>query len=465
MIRILFVFCLFVLSSPSYAKDTAYEKVFNAKPFMLDNGMQVVVVENDRVPVVTHMVWYKVGAADEKMGKSGIAHFLEHLLFKGSEGLEPGEFSRIVRNLGGNDNAFTSQDYTAYFQSIASEHLEKVMTMESGRMRGATLPKKEVLSERKVILEERSQRTDNNPQAQFAESLSAALYVNHPYGIPVIGWAHEMATLSQEDAKDFYDHWYGPNNAILVVSGDVKAEEVYDLAKKTYGKLEKADVPENRVRSTSPPLVGDKIVRFSYPSIRQPSFQRNYRAPSYNQNKEESLAMQVLEDIFGSGSTSRLYKSLVIDQKIATSAGLSYSSSAIDDANIYLYASPAEGVDLETVKDALDAEVLKLANEGVTEEELNDSLTRLQAEAIYARDSLTGPVMVIGYSLVTGSSLDDVEYWPQNISKVTAAQIQGVAKKYLLPTSESARYVNGYLTPLSPPANDNPEQVQTQESE
>lgn len=422
------------------------DKVFDAKSFMLENGMQVIVIENNRVPVVTQMVWYRTGAADEPRGKSGIAHFMEHLMFKGSEGLAPGEFSKIVRNLGGQDNAFTSQDYTAYFQTIASEHLEKIMTMEAGRMRSMNPPAKEVDSERQVILEERSQRTDNDPNAQFAESLNAALYTNHPYGIPVIGWAHEMEGLSWDDAKDFYDHWYAPNNAILVISGDVDPDKVHDLARTIYGKLEKVEIPE-RKRTTSPPLVGDKKLSYAHPTIRQPVYQRIYRAPSFRQNKSEALALQVLEDIVGSGPTSRLYKSLVIDQKLATGAGLSYNPTNWDDGSINLYAIPAPGVSMEQIEEALDAEIAKLVSGGITDQELSESITRMQAEAVYARDSLTGPAMTIGYALVTGSSLDDIEYWPRDIGKVKADAVKAVAAQYLDTRSQDARYVTGHLLP------------------
>lgn len=369
-------------------------------------------------------------------------------MFKGSEGLEPGEFSKIIRSLGGNDNAFTSQDYTAYFQSIAAEHLEKVMTMEAGRMRGMNPPKKEVLSERDVIIEERKQRTDNNPQAKFGEALSAALYVNHPYGTPIIGWAHEANALSWEDAKSFYDLWYAPNNAILVVSGAVEAEEVFAKAEEIYGKLEPADTPV-RNRTVSPPLPGKVTLTHYDEHVRQPVFQRSYRVPSSRQNKEEALALQVLEDIFGRGATSRLYTALVIEQKLAIQAGLSYRSDAYDDAGISVYATPVPGVEMDHLIAAIDAEIAKLAQNGVSDEELSDSLNRLQNEAIYARDSVSGPAMVIGYGLVTGSSLNDIENWPEDISKVTAAQIQNAAAKYLAPESEDSRYVNGILLPAS----------------
>ncbi|MBU0859845.1 MAG: insulinase family protein, partial [Alphaproteobacteria bacterium] len=229
------------------APDTR-TRVFNAESFTLANGMTVVVIPNHRVPVITHMVWYRVGAADEPVGKSGIAHFLEHLMFKGTDTMKPGEFSKVIRGLGGNDNAFTSQDYTAYFQSISVEHLEKVMTMEASRMRGLNPPLAEVDSERQVILEERRQRIENDPRAYMAEQMRYALFPNHPYGTPNIGWASEMAELSWDDAKAMYDTWYAPNNAILVVAGDVKMETFKPLAEKIYGGLVPEDVPERQWR-------------------------------------------------------------------------------------------------------------------------------------------------------------------------------------------------------------------------
>ncbi|MFN3700039.1 MAG: M16 family metallopeptidase [Alphaproteobacteria bacterium] len=434
------------------AESAEPDKVFDAKTITLDNGMTVVVVENHRAPVVTHMVWYRVGAADEPRGKSGIAHFMEHLMFKGSEGLEPGEFSRIVRNLGGNDNAFTSQDYTAYFQSIATEHLETVMRMEAGRMRGMNPPPEEVDSERKVILEERRQRTDNNPRAQFGETMNAAFFVNHPYGRPVIGWAHEMETLSRKDAMSFYDQWYAPNNAVLVVSGGVEAEKVFDLAEKIYGVIEKRDIATREYTKT-PPLLGRNIINFTHPNIHQPVYQRLFRAPSSRQNRADALALQVLEDIVGRGSTSRLYRSLVINQKLATSAGLNYSGTAWDDGTIAVFASPAEGVEMDALETALNEELRKLIDEGVSAEELSDSLKRLQAEAIFARDSLTGPAMIIGYALVTGSTLDEIENWPRDIAKVTAEDVQNAARRYLDITNPDVRFVTGHLLPEPRAAN------------
>jgi len=426
------------------------KKTFNAETFTLDNGLQIVVIPDHRAPVVTHMVWYKVGAAEETPGKSGVAHFLEHLMFKGSKGLLPGEFSRKIRAVGGDENAFTGHDYTAFYQSLSVNNLETAMTMEAGRMRGLNPPLEHVESERKVILEERRERTDNNPNARLAEQVNALLYVNHPYGKPVIGWAHEMAGLTWADEKAFYDRWYAPNNAILIVAGDVTGRQVYDLAKKIYGPIPKSNI-RPRVRTTSPPLHGAPEVTLKDATIREPLVEKIYRAPSAHENKKESLALEVLGDIMGEGSTSRMYKALVRDQKIATSAGLAYEAENWDDSDVWTYATPAPGVDLKKLRDAMDAQLRLLVDKGVTPEELNAAKTRMEAEAVYARDSLTEPAMIFGYALTTGESVDDVEYWPYNIAHVTAQDVQNAAKKYLNPDAVYDHApVTGYLEPETP---------------
>lgn len=431
-------------------KQAGKEKIFNAESFMLDNGMKVVVIPNHRAPVVTHMVWHKVGAADEATGKSGIAHFLEHLLFKGSENVPPGEFSRRVRALGGNDNAFTSQDYTAYYQSIATEHLETVMTMEADRMRGLAPPLEEVESERLVILEERRQRTENNPQNHFAEQMQYALFANHPYGTPVIGWLHEMETLDWNAAKTFYDRWYAPNNALLIVSGDITAKELRPLAEKIYGPVEKRDVPE-RQRTSVPPFPGKIRMVLNDPSIHQPSLNILFRVPSFNTDKETSLALQVLQEIMSGSATTRLYKSLVVDQKLATGASLSYRDTALNETQLWLSARPAENVSLETLEEAVLQELRALIRDGVTNDELAEAKTRMQDAAAFARDSLSGPAMIFGTNLITGATVEDIEYWPYQIEKVTAEQVQNAAARYINPDNMDKRpYVTGYLLPETP---------------
>jgi zinc protease len=432
-------------------------KTFNAETFTLDNGLEIVVIPNHRAPVITHMVWYKAGRADEKPGVSGIAHFLEHLMFKGSDGLAAGDFSEIVRSLGGNDNAFTSQDYTAYYQSIAVEHLETVMKMEAGRMRGLNPPLEEVESERLVIMEERRQRTDNNPRGRFAEQFNAARYVNHPYGVPVIGWMHEIEQLTWDDAKEFYDRHYGPNNAILIVSGDVTGEQVYTLAQEIYGGLERVDIPA-REWTQMPPFSGSIHLTMRDADIRQAVIQQSFRAPSYRENKQESLALNVLQEIMGGGPTSRLYNALVVEQKLASSAGMSYGGQSWSTSDVFVYAVPLPGISPDTVKRALEEQLRILIREGVSAQELNDAKTRMQNAAIYARDSLTGPAMAFGQALTSGASVDDVEYWPHYIGQVTAQQIQDAAKLYLDP-DRTFPYppVTGYMlppdvTPVAPTA-------------
>ena len=239
--------------------------------FDLDNGLKVVVIEDHRTPVVTHMVWYKVGAADEPPTKSGIAHFLEHLMFKGTESHPAGEFSGVVADIGGQENAFTSSDYTAYFQKIAKEHLGLMMEYEADRMTGLVLSPDDVASEKQVVLEERSSRTDNNPSAQLGEELDAALYLTHPYGRPVIGWKHEIEALTREDALAFYERYYTPNNAVLVVAGDVTPDEVRALAEETYGKVARRADPGERLRPREPEPRAERTVSMSSPRVQQES--------------------------------------------------------------------------------------------------------------------------------------------------------------------------------------------------
>ncbi len=423
----------------------AQNKVFNAQTFELDNGMQVVVIPNHRAPVVTHMVWFRAGAADEPQGYSGIAHFLEHLMFKGTEKLAPGEFSRIVKKLGGNDNAFTSQDYTAYYQSVSKQHLGKVMRMEADRILNLQPPAEEVSAEHKVILEERRQRTENDPQAMFAEQMRAVMFVNHPYGTPIIGWMHEMQRLNWPIASEYRKQWYSPSNAILIVSGDITAKELRPLAEKIYGPLPKVAVPE-RKRTQVPDLRGERRVIYRHKDIRQPYFERLILAPSYRQNAEEALALQVLEEAIAGGPTTRLYKTLAVEQKVASGAGMYYRAEAWDSGEIGLYATPVENVPLEQLEQAFEEELRLIAKNGITAEELRQAKKRLMAEAIYARDSLTGPALIVGRALTTGAVLDDVENWPKKIQSVTLQQVNAAAAKYLDPDNGQAS-VTGYLLP------------------
>jgi zinc protease len=434
---------ILALAVTAAGPQQAEAALFNPETFTLDNGMQVVVVTDRRAPVVSHHVWYKVGSADSPPGKSGLPHFLEHLMFKGTANFTPGEFSEIVARNGGNENAFTGSDYTGYYQTIARDRLELVMEMEADRMTNLVLDDPAVLPERDVVLEERSQRVDNDPGARLAEQLNAAQFLNHPYRLPVIGWRHEMASYTREDALDFYNTWYAPNNAVLIVAGDIDAEELRPLAERYYGAIPRRDVPQ-RVRVQEPPQQAAREVELIDPRVRQPSWSRSYLAPSYNAGAtEHAYPLQVLADVLGGTSTSRLYRSLVIDQKLAASAGAYYRGSALDDATFQVYASPRPGVSLDQIEAAVDAELARLAEQPITEEEVARSTRRLVGEAVYARDSLSSAVRSFGVALATGRTVDDVEAWPARIAAVTAEDVEAAAAHVFRPE----RSVTGRLSP------------------
>ncbi|MFI4995519.1 MAG: M16 family metallopeptidase [Hyphomicrobiales bacterium] len=410
--------------------------------FHLANGLDVVVIPDHRTPVVTHMIWYRIGSADEPRGRAGIAHFLEHLMFKGTEAHPAGEFSRVVAELGGEENAFTSNDFTAYFQRVAKEHLRTVMAFEADRMRGLVLTDAVVSSERDVVLEERRMRTDSVPASQLSEAMMAALFVNHPYGAPVIGWKPEIERLNREDALAFYRRFYAPNNAILVVAGDVTAQEVERLAEETYGKLQGEPGIPKRARPQEPVPVAARRVVLADERVRQPTLQRMYLAPSYTTAKPgEAEALDVLAQALGAQATGRLNKRLVLDRKLAVTASAWYSGTALDDHMFGVYAVPAEGVSLEELEKALDETLGELARDGFTAAEIARAKTRLVADAIYQRDSQSSLARHFGAGLTTGLSVPQIVGWPDVIERVSAEDIQGCLRWL-----DKKRSVTGYLT-------------------
>jgi zinc protease len=402
--------------------------VFNPATITLPNGLQVVVIENHRAPVVTHMIWYRVGAADETPGKTGIAHFLEHLMFKGTKTMPPGAFSAEIARRGGNENAFTTQDYTAYFQSVAVEHLEEMMRLEADRMANLQLTDAVVLPERDVILEERRQRIDNNPGAQLGEMLRASLFLNHPYRLPTIGWENEMEQLTTADAIAWHTRWYVPNNAIVIISGDVTMDQVRPLAEKYYGAIPAGTVSP-RLRPQEPAQFAPRRVTLESPRVQLSSWSRQYQAPSFHRGAtEHAYALQVLAELLGGGTSSRLYRQLVVGQKVASSVGASYSPEDVDLATFDLYATALPGGDAAGLEAPVEAEVARLLKDGVTEEEVARTKKMLQAEAVKARDSLGGPARILGRALATGSSIADVEAWPERIGAVTVADVNAAAQ-------------------------------------
>jgi len=409
----------------------AEARVFDPETFTLDNGLQVVVVTNRRAPIVTHMVWYKVGAADEASGESGNAHFLEHLMFKGTKTLGPGEFSRIIAQNGGRENAFTGQDYTAFYQTVARDRLDIVMKYEADRMANLVLSDDEVLTERDVVLEERRSRVDNSPGALLGEAINAALYLNHPYRLPVIGWAHEIRQLNTETATAFYRKWYAPNNAVVIIAGDISAAEVRPLAERYYGAVAAHPVPK-RARIAEPPQHAERRVTLKSARVRQPSLSIVYLAPGYNSpDGARAYALQVLDKIMGGGATSRLYRGLVVERSLAASAGSGYDATVVDGSEFSFHVSPRPGVEIDRVEAALRTEIADLLDGGVSAEEVAAAKRRLVAQAIYARDSLSTAPNVLGRALATGRTVADVEAWPERIAAVTVAEVNAAARAVL----------------------------------
>jgi zinc protease len=410
--------------------------------FTLANGLEVVVIPDHRTPVITHMLWYRVGAADETPGKTGLAHFLEHLMFKGTKKNPQGLFSQTVSNIGGNENAFTSSDYTGYFQRTAREHLKMLMEFESDRMTGLVLTDDVVKPELQVVLEEQNMRVANNPAARLAEQVDAALYLNHPYGRPIIGWRQEIEKLTREDALEFYKRFYTPNNAILIVAGDVTAEEVKKLAEETYGKVARVTEVAPRVRPQEPVQVAPRTVTLADPRVTQPSVQRYYLVPSYTTAKAgESEALEILAHILGRGSNSRLYQDLVVEKGIAVNASAGYSGSALDDTRIYVAGTPKTGTTLAQLEDAIDAVIAEVAKNGITADELERAKTRLIADAVYAQDNQGTLARWYGAALTTGGSVEQIKGWPDRLRATTAEQVRDAARKWF----DKRRSVTGYL--------------------
>jgi zinc protease len=411
--------------------------------FTLPNGMQVVVIPDHRTPVVTQMIWYKVGSADETPGKSGLAHFLEHLMFKGTATHPAGEFSQTVLRIGGNENAFTSTDYTGYFQRVPREQLPRMMEFEADRMTGLVLKDENVLPERDVVLEEYNMRVANNPDARLSEQIMAALYLNHPYGRPVIGWRQEIEKLSREDALAFYKRFYAPNNATLVIAGDVDVNEIRPLAERTYGQVApQPAIPARRMRPQEPLPAAPRTVTLSDPRVENPGVRRYYLVPSATTAASgESPALDVLAQLMGGGSNSYLYRALVIDRPLAVSANASYQGTALDDTQFTISASPKPGVEFAAVEQAIDAVIAEVAQNAVRAEDLERVKTQLIAEAIYAQDNQASLARWYGAALTTGLSVDDVRSWPDRIRAVTAEQVRAAAQKWL----DKNRSVTGYL--------------------
>jgi len=430
------ILALTLLTRPLMAQDISN--------YTLDNGLEVLVIEDHRAPVVVQMVWYRAGAADEDAGVSGVAHFLEHLLFKATDDLKAGELSNTVAANGGSDNAFTSKDYTGYYQRIAADRLELVMTMEADRMRDLRLTVDDIATERDVILEERNMRTENNPDALFSEQRNAAQYMNHPYGIPIIGWKHEMAKLSLEDALAFYRRYYAPNNAILVVAGDVQPAEVLALAEKHYGPLAPTANLPKRSRPVEPPQLSERRMTYEDARVSQPYVIRTYLAPERNSGaqKQAAILTMLAELLGGNGQTSVLGRKLQFEQQKAIYTSAFYSGMSLDQTTFGLVIVPSQGVGLAEGEDLLDTAVAEFIDEGVDAEQFERIKMQLRANLIYERDDVQALANLYGAALTSGLTIKDVKDWPQVLQNVTAEEVIAAAAMLL----DKKQAVTGWLT-------------------
>jgi zinc protease len=396
----------------------------------LANGLRVIVKEDRRAPTAVQMVWYRIGSMDEVDGASGVAHVLEHMMFKGTPSVGPGEFNRLVAAAGGRDNAFTSRDYTAYFQQVPKEKLGEMMQLEADRMRHLNVDPKEFEQEIKVVMEERRMRTDDNPQSRLFEQMNAVAFQAHPYRRPIIGWMNDLENMSAADAKAWYDTWYVPNNAYVVITGDVDHKEVFALAEKYYGPLEGRALPSRKPQA-EPAQDGRRSAMVKAPA-ELPVLIMGYKAPILRDadSDSEPYALEMLAAILDGHSAARFSRKLVREDKVAQSVGIDYDATARGPGMIYLHGSPAEGKTVAELETALRAEIARVQKDGVSEQELKRAKAQLVAAQVYKLDSMFGQAMEIGQTESAGISYRKIDRMLEKLQGVSAAEVQAVAKKY-----------------------------------
>ena len=430
----LFVCFLFIPLSEAGLKEQVFETV-------LPNGLKVLLLENHKAPLVTFQVWYRVGSRNEEWGKTGLSHILEHMMFKGTEKVGPEDFSRIIQENGGNDNAFTSRDYTAYFENLSADRIQIALNLESDRMQNLMLREEDFHTERMVVMEERRLRTEDNPQAYLQEQLEATAFQIHPYHWPIVGWMEDLARLILEDLKSYYRTYYNPVNAFLVVVGDFKKEEILPRIEKAFGPYHKGAMP-NQEKEKDPAQAGERRI-FLKKEAQLPYIVMGYHVP--NLREPDSYVLEVIATILSGGKSSRLYQSLVREKRLVISADADHSFLSRDPSLFYLSADLLPGKEVAEVEKALDQEVERLQRERVGEQELEKAKNQLEAAFVYGQDSLFNQAMLLAQHEITfnWSAIDD--YIP-SIRKVSAEDIQRVAKRYLIPDNRTV----GILIPLPP---------------
>lgn len=420
--------------------------LFDAKTFTLKNGLKVYVIENHRSPLVTQVVAYKIGGADDPLGKSGLAHYLEHMMFKGPEGSSSYTMMPFVSNVGGTSNAQTGSDTTMYMETVGKKHLEEIMKKEADRMKNLDVLPDQAIPELKVITEERKMRIDNDPMGQFYVDLAAAFYRHHPYKNPVIGWEQEILGYTPEDVKGEHMKWYAPNNALLVLSGDITLDEAQKLAEKYYGPIPAKNFPE-RKRVVEPPLTAQIRVESRNKNVDQPYVAFMYKAPNYRPHTERKVfALDVLQQMLGGSMTSYLYHRLVEDQKVASSVLVDYNDDSLDPGAFIIFAQVSPTATVQQLESALQVAIQQLIQKGVTSEQVEKTKKQLRAQMVYVRDSLMSGATNLADSLAVGIPLEVLETLPDRISLVTADDVNQVIKSVL----DTPYYVIGHLVPDSP---------------
>ncbi len=407
----------------------------NPHEYLLDNGLKLIVKQDHRSPVVVTQIWYKAGSVDEVNGVTGVAHVLEHMMFKGTEKVPNAEFSKKIAAAGGRENAFTSYDYTAYYQQLHKKHLPMAMELEADRMRNLVLTKEEFEKEIKVVMEERRLRTDDQARSLLYEKMMAVAFQSHPYRHPIIGWMNDLENMEVEDAQEWYDRWYAPNNATLVVVGDVDADEVFELAKKSYGSIQSRPLLAINARKPQiePPQLGTKRITVKAPA-ELPYLIMGFHAPAIKNINEdwEPYALEILEGILDGHASARLNKSLVRESQIANSASAGYGAIARGPSIFFLSAVPSVGKTVAELEQALRSEIEKIIKKGVTEEELTRVKAQVIAGHVYQQDSTFSQAMQLGRLESTELSYRDIDTILEKLKGVTAEQIRDVTKKYFI---------------------------------
>jgi zinc protease len=415
--------------------------LFNPKTFSLENGLKVVVIENHRAPLVTQMIWYKVGSADDPHDAKGVAHYLEHLMFKGPEGSASQEFSKILNRMGGTFNASTGPDATNYYVTVAADKLDLVMKLEAERMSSLVILDEQAIPELDVILEERKTRYETDPFGKFHESLRASWFWNHPYRHPGIGWESDIKSLTPQKAREFYKNWYGPNNAILIIAGDVTFEEVQKRAKKYFGLLPARPLlVRKREPEPSHRDIEETMILRSH-DVLQPYYILALPKPIFKKDLKTSYAAQVLSYILTNGPTSLFYKTLIEEKRLASSVSFDYDGYCLDPDYALLSAQPNPGKTIAAVEEAAEKEINKILKEGISSQEVKKAKDRMLAGLAYLRDSALGGAFELGAALVIDMPLEEIENWPERIKAVTAEDVNAAMRM----TFGSKRKIKGYL--------------------